>query len=303
MKVPRYQAVAALAARQHGVVAHRQLLEIGFGRLAIQHQVECGRLHPMYVGIYAVGHSVVSLLGRWMAAVLACGPGAALSHRDAAALWQLRPSSGSRIHVSARGRTRHPRRGITVHRVRALDPRDITRRHGIPVTTVARTLLDLAETVLPRQLERAFEEAERRRLLDLRAVEDICRRSHGRHGLRPLGALLASAREPPATRSELERMFLDFCRDFDLPTPVFNAWVAGYEVDVWWPGGKLIVELDSYAFHSTRAAFERDRIKSTSLKRAGYDPLRLTDRMLRTDGTVIAATIRQELAGSATRPR
>jgi very-short-patch-repair endonuclease len=303
MKVPRYARVPALAARQHGVVAHRQLLAIGLGRLAIKYQVECGRLHPIYVGVYAVGHPVLSLRGRWMAAVLACGDDAVLSHRDAGALWQLRPTAGARVHVTAVGRTRHPRRGIVVHRVRALDPRDVTCRDGIPVTTVARTLLDLAEILLPRQLERVFEEAERRRVLDLRAVEEVCRRSNGRRGLRPLRALLAAAREPATTRSELEAMFRDFCRDLDLPVPVFNALVAGYEVDASWPGSRLIVELDGYAFHRTRGAFERDRMKSVALKTSEYEVLRVTERMLRTEPSVVADAIRKGLVGPATRTR
>jgi very-short-patch-repair endonuclease len=228
-----------------------------------------------------------------MAAVLACGPDAVLSHQSAAALWGIRRTSRATIDVTAPRRGSHSREGIVVHRVRSLDRRDWTRREGIPVTTVPRTLLDLAEVVRPRELERAFEEAERMRLLDVRAVEEVCCRSRGRRGLRPLGALLAEARgPPPATRSELERQFLDLCRESGLQLPLVNVEVAGYEVDAFWPEQRLVVELDSRTFHQTRAAFESDRIKDAALQLADCRVLRVTHRRLEREPAAVVATLR-----------
>jgi hypothetical protein len=237
-----------------------------------------------------------------MAAVLACGPEAMLSHHSAAALWELRPTARSAVDVTAPGRTRHGRPGITFHPVRRLDPVDRARLDGVPVTTVARTLFDLAEVLAPRQLERAFEQAERLRLLDLRAINNLARRSRGRHGLRALSALLAERREPaPATRSELERRFLDLCHTAGLPRPAVNIVVSGLEVDAVWPDQRLVVELDGHAFHHTRAAFERDRLRDATLQLAGYRVLRVTHRRLEREPATVAETVRALLADSPPR--
>jgi hypothetical protein len=174
----------------------------------------------------------------------------------------IAPSYASRIDVTASGRSRHGQQGIAFHRVRALHPADRTIKDGIPVTTVARTLLDLAEVVPYRRLERAFEAAERLELLDLSVLHAVFQRNVGRRGLKPLKALLAEHQGPaPVTRSELERRFIDLCRESDLPVPALNRIVSGLEVDAIWPEQKLVVELDGYAFHNTRRAFERDRAR------------------------------------------
>jgi hypothetical protein len=182
-----------------------------------------------------------------------------------------------------------------VHRVRRLDPDDRTARDGIPVTTVARTLLDLAETLAPTQLQHSFEEAERLGLLDMRAIERLRDRSRGRRGLKPLAALVEAHCGPaPMTRSELERRFLDLCRDAGLPPPIANATVANMEVDMLWPRERLVVELDGHAYHSTRAAFERDRVRDGALQQAGYRILRLTDRRL-AEPAAVAETVQSLL--------
>lgn len=168
-------------------------------------------------------------------------------------------------------------------------------REGIPVTTVARTLLDLAEVVDMRRLERAFEEAERLRLLDLRVIERTCERNAGRRGLKPLRALLSDAQPVVDTRSELERRFLTFCRGAQLPPPAVNVIVAGFEVDALWPDRRLVVELDGYAFHRTRAAFERDRARDAALQLAGYRVLRLTARRLGEEPAAVAEAVRRLL--------
>lgn len=271
------------------------MLELGFGRGAVTHRLASGWLHPLHSGVYAVGHPAITSRGRWMAAVLACGPDAMLSHRSAAALWGLRASNAI-VEVTAPGR-RRGRAGVVVHRVRTPDPDDRTLRERIPVTSVPRTLLDLAEVLRPQQLERAIEEAERLRLFDGRAVRQLRERSRGRIGLRRLGAVLS--RDPlnaAETRSELERRFLALCRDAGLPAPAVNTIVAGYEVDAVWPDQRLVVELDGHAFHRTRAAFERDRIRDAALQLAGFRVLRFTYRRIEAEPTAVVESVRSLLA-------
>jgi uncharacterized protein DUF559/putative AbiEi antitoxin of type IV toxin-antitoxin system len=289
--------IALLAARQHGVVTRQQLVEVGLRPSAIEHRLRAMRLHPLHRGVYAVGRKDVSQLGRFMAAALACGPDAVLSHRSAAALWQLRTDDRRTIHVVAL-RSRHTRRrGIALHLVRTLHADDRASVKGIPVTSVPRTLLDLAEVVRSDVMERALEQAERLQLFDLRAVDELLERSHGRRGLGVLKRALAAYREPAAvTRSELERRFLDLCRDAGLPTPAVNTWVAGQEVDMVWPQQRLVVELDSRTYHQTRAAFDRDRIRDEALQIAGYRVLRVTARRLDTDAAAVIGATRSLLS-------
>ncbi len=173
-------------------------------------------------------------------------------------------------------------------------------RDRIPVTSVARTLLDLAEALSPTQLRRAFEEADRLELIDMRAIEQLLDRSRGRRGLKPLAALLATHRGPaPPIRSELERLFLDLCHRADLPPPTVNAHVEGLEVDALWPEQRLIVELDGYAFHRTRASFESDRTRDATLQLAGYRVLRVTHRRLDAEPAAVAVAVRSLLAQRA----
>jgi hypothetical protein len=170
---------------------------------------------------------------------------------------------------------------------------DIAEQHGIPVTSVARTLLDLAEVVRPRELGRAFEEAERQSLLDMRALKNLRARSHGRHSLALLDALLAEARPPPKdTRYELEHRFLDLIRETGLPPPATNVLIEGFLVDAVWPKQRLVIELDSRAYHDTRAAFERDRVRDAALQVAGYRVLRITWKRLHAEPEAVVADIR-----------
>ncbi|MEA2373835.1 MAG: hypothetical protein QOD53_298 [Thermoleophilaceae bacterium] len=288
---------ARLAARQHGVVARWQLSSLGFSVAVIDGWVKAGKLHVVHRGVYAVGHRRLSGLGHVMGAVLACGPDAVASHRDGAALWEIRRKSSRTIDVTAPGRSRHARPGIVVHRVRRLAPEDIATRDGIAVTSLARTLLDLGEVVPERDVERAFEEAERRRLLDTRAIADVLHRYRGHRGARSLAAVVRVAvGPPPLTRSELERCFLELCRRYGLPRPVVNAVICGYEVDFYWPGTDLVVELDSRAYHLNRAAFERDRARDAKLQVEGHRVLRVTDRRLMEDEAAVAGEIRALLA-------
>jgi hypothetical protein len=231
-----------------------------------------------------------------MAAVLACADGTMLAHGNAAALWDFLPVKGTRIHVVVPARGAHPRRGLCVHSTLHVPPAERAVVDGIPVTSVARTLLDLAESD-PHRLSRAWDTAARRRLLDLRAVEAACENGHGRRGLKHLVPLLEDrTRVIPDTRRELEARFFDLCRTFDLPLPSCNVLVEGFLVDAFWPAQRLVVELDSWEFHGDRGAFERDRERDAVLQAAGYRVVRITWRRLTDKPADVARLIRTLLA-------
>jgi very-short-patch-repair endonuclease len=289
----------ALAERQHGVVAQRQLIALGLSQRAIERRLESWRLRLVHREVFAVGHLRLSQQGRWLAAVLAYDDGALLSHRSAAALWGLSRPWAPAVDVTAlAGRQGIRRRErIWIHRGR-LHPEDRTVRGGIPVTTVARTLFDLAEFVSFRRLESAWEEADRLNFLQLRAVEDVCERGYGRRSLKPIRRLLAEGRAATVTRSPLEDDFATFCRKHRLPMPSFNTTALGYEIDALWPAQRLAAELDSWEFHRHRAAFERDRIRDAALQVAGYRTIRITDRRMNNEAAVLASELRALLGRS-----
>jgi very-short-patch-repair endonuclease len=272
--------IAELADRQHGVVAVWQLLELGVGLGAIKYRLAQGRLYFVHTGVYAVGRRKLGWKGVVMAAVLACGPEAVLSHRSAARLWGIRPDNRRDVDVTVPSRGAHRRRGIQPHSVRKLDPRDVTVIDGVPVTTLPRTLLDLAEVVPKSHVIRAMTEAERQRIIDMRALEEAMARSPGRRGLKPLREILTDAVIEPGTREEFEHAFVEFCHAAGLPKPQVNTLVEGYEVDVVWRKNQLIVELDSWAFHRHRKAFEDDRERDIVLALAEYRVIRVTWRQL-----------------------
>ncbi|MEA2289197.1 MAG: hypothetical protein QOD55_1194 [Solirubrobacteraceae bacterium] len=289
--------MAALAARQHGVVARGQLRALGLKGTAIAHRVRAGRLHRVHRGVYAVGHPVLGAHGRWMAAVLACGPTAALSHASAAALWEIRASAGSKIDVTVRTAGGRDRAGLRIHRTPSLSPDETTVLHGIPVTTPARTLLDLAATLPRRRLERALDQADVLRLLDGQSLDAVVRAHAGRAGTARLTTTLD--RHHPGTtltRSELEERMLALCRAGALPRPAVNAHVDGLEVDFLFPGHRLAVETDGWRYHRTRTAFERDRHRDATLARAGYRVLRFTHRQLDEEPRTVAETLAAAMA-------
>jgi Protein of unknown function (DUF559)/Transcriptional regulator, AbiEi antitoxin len=268
--------VAELAARQHGVIARRQLDELGLRRGAIWLRRRNGRIHPVHHGVYAVGHSRLTMRGRWMAAVLAHGPEAVLSHISAAALWNLVRPRGGPSHVMREGSRVSRHAGIVLHRSAALSDADRVRVDGIPVTALPRTLLDLASVLDGASLARAFEEADRLRLLELRSLNDLRDRSPRHRGIAAFRRALGSHIQPPDVRSELERMFLELVAEAGLPTPSLNVLVAGHLVDCLWAGARLVVELDGFAFHRTRAAHDRDHERDVDLALAGYEVRRFT---------------------------
>lgn len=293
----RERELARLAEKQHGVVARRQLLALGFGEETIKLRLDAMRLQAVHREVFAVGHSRLGAAGRRWAAVLAYGDGALLSHRSAAALWGLARQRSGLIDVTAPlGRQGIDRRaGIFIHRGR-LHPEDRTQRGGIPVTTVARTLFDMAEFVSFERLESAWEEADRLRLLELRAVARVCERGYGRRALKPIRRLLAAAQAPALTRSPLEYEFAAFCRKHGLPPPALNTTVLGYEIDALWQHQRLAVELDGWEFHRNRAAFEQDRARDAARQVAGYRTIRITHRRLHDEPTAVAHELRALLA-------
>lgn len=226
---PRADCIALLAGRQWGVVSRRQLLASGLGSGAVEHALATGRLRRLHRGVYVVGGGALCLEARWMAAVLACGRSAALSHRDAAALSELlRPPRRKLIDVTTPHGSRTRRPGIDLHRTRHLPASSVTLVRGIATTTVSRTLLDLAEVTPAHHLRRAVDEADRRGRLDRRELERLITRANGRHGLAGLRAILDRSGPPSLTRSHLEERFLSLVDAVGLPphwsTPRSMAW-------------------------------------------------------------------------------
>lgn len=284
--------IAKLAARQHGVVSWRQLVDAGLGRGAIDHRVRNGQLHRMHRGVFAVGHPPLTREARWMGAVLACGDEAGLSHASATALWEIRQYTGEWIDVTVPSRSgRTSRDRIRLHRSSVFAPDDVTTHRGIPVTTVARTLLDVAATLTPPRLARTVEQTEIRRLFDLNAVEQTLARHPNHRGAAPLRKALALYRHDELTRSDLEALFRSMCDAHGIAHPLVNQVVAGKEVDFFWPEQRVIVETDGRGTHFTLAAFERDRARDGHLLALGYRVLRCTDRQLQTDSSTVATTL------------
>jgi very-short-patch-repair endonuclease len=294
----RDRRVAQLASDQHGVVTKAQLRGFGLADRAIEARAAAGRLHRIHRGVYAVGHPLLTTEGRWMAAVLACGRGAVLSHRSAAALWDLRRSERARIDVTSPTNAGRTRQGVDAHRARTLPPDERALVRGIPCTSVARTLVDLAEVVNVRALERACNQAEVLWLLETRALEATLARAHGRHGAALLGRILAAgSRAETPTRSELERRFLALCHAARLPRPQVNLWIAdaAVEVDFAWAAQRLVAETDGRAYHATRRAFEEDRRRDQRLALAGYRVVRFTWDQVTREPRDVAETLRRLL--------
>jgi very-short-patch-repair endonuclease len=284
--------LAELARRQHGVVARRQLTDLGLATGAVNVRVVNGRLHLLHRGVYAVGHTMLSDKGRWMAAILAAGPGAVLSHTVAAALWEMRPWRDRGLHVTTRAQRTRP--GIRFH-CSPLPADELTVHDGIPVTSPARTLFDLAGVVSLEQLRRAVNEAEIRRLWDAISLADLLDRHPRRPGAAAVRAVIAT---PGAgvTRSALEELFLGLLDDTRLLRPETNValWIGGrfIEVDCLWREQRVIVELDGYETHRTRTAYENDRARDRMLTAAGWHVMRVTWRQLHKEPEAIVRDLR-----------
>ena len=265
--------VLALAARQHGVVTRSQLLGLGLSEKAIDYRVRRGRLHAVQRGVYAVGRPQLTRLGTLIAAVLSCGPGAALSHDAAAELLGIRKRRGGPIDVTVPGGKRE-RPGVRVHRA-ALPGNERTERHGVSVTSTVRTLVDLAPRLGHDELEAATNEADRLDLIDPERLREAVAQITGRKGAARLKRLL-DRRSFTLTESTLERRFLAIVQSAGLSKPQTQAHVNGFRVDFYWPDLRLVVETDGLRYHRTPAQQARDRRRDQTHVAAGLTPLRFT---------------------------
>jgi len=287
--------IAALAERQFGVVGRGQLVDLGIGRRAIVRRLDAGRLHVLHPGVYAVGHRVLSIRAHWMAAALFGGPSAVLSHRSAAALWGFRNYSGAHIDITSPSKSRSQG---SIHRHCARLPADeITSHEGIPVTTVPRTVFDLATASTPQVLESCLRQCEFLRLYDPLSLWDLMERYPRHRGNRATRIALARLEEAPGEVEEgLEEQFLSFLDAHRLLRPNLNAWleVQGhrYKLDCLWPAQLLIAELDSWQAHGTRSSFQSDKSRDRRLLRAGYRTIRVTHQMLDHEAELLAADLR-----------
>jgi Protein of unknown function (DUF559) len=275
-----------------------QLRALGLSASAVRARAAAGRLHRIYRSVYSlVPRELLTREEIWLAAVLACGPGAVLSHRSAAALHGMRRYGGARIDVTIPTRTERKRPGIDVHRSTTLTPADVTIVENIPCTSVARTLFDLAEVINRRGLERSFDQAEVLEVFDLRAIEDQLARNPTRPAARVVRAVLDEHYiGSTVTWSELEERFLRLCRDYGLPQPEVNAWVVlpdggAIRGDFVWRAERIIVETDGRQFHGTRQAFERDRRRDQRTMVARWQPVRTTRRQLERSPEEVVETV------------
>ena len=299
----RQHALAERATSQHGVVARRQLLEMGYSSDQIKRMRGSRALHPIHRGVYAVGHCKLTRRGRWMAAVLASGPDALLSHRCAAALRQVRATSLTYVEVivpSRRGRIA----GVRAYISARIEQQDRDEIDGIPCTSLALTLLNLAAVSPRRHVERACDEAEVLEIFDLAAIQELLDRSGGCRGAGTLRAVLREhAIGTTLTRNKLEEGMLAALDALGLPRPHVNAEVVcrpgvAPEVDFLWRRQRLVLETDGNRFHSTRRQIERDRRKEANLVRAGYRVLRATWLQVEREPHEVALMVAAALNGS-----
>jgi very-short-patch-repair endonuclease len=301
---PRDVAIRVLAETQHGVVSLPQLQSFGLSARAVRDRVAAGRLTRIHRGVYAFGHGRLTGHRHWMAAVLAYGPQALLSHRSSAGLHGIRPDNRNKTDITLTSPSGKARAGIDVHRSTTLTPADATTIDGIPCTSVARTLLDLTDVLDRRGVESAIDQAETLRIFDLRALEEVLSRAVGRRGAGVLRDALAKYQRPTITRSELEELFLALCRAGSLPSPAVNEWITlddgiAYQADFLWREQRLIVETDGWESHGTRKAFEHDRRRDRRLALAGYTIVRFTWREVVYDAGEVTATVARLLERSA----
>jgi very-short-patch-repair endonuclease len=285
----------ALAGRQHGVVARSQLLTLGFNAREIEHRVARGRLHLVMRGIYAVGWPRLTRERHWMAAVLACGAGALLSHRSAAALWGIGTERRGRIDVTVRRTTRLRRPGISVRARSAFAEADIAHRDGIPVTGIVRTLIDIATELRSTAVERAVNEADKRDLVDPETLRIALDEHIGERGVRALRNVLDS-RTFRLSDSELEILFRPIAAAAGLPSPLTKQMVNGFEVDFHWPSLGLVVETDGLRYHRTPSAQARDARRDRAHVLAGMTPLRFTHYEVKYESTKVRQTLKRASA-------
>jgi len=300
----RERCLLALAERQHGVLTLDQLRALGLSAPGVRRRVARGRLHRMHRGVYALGRPDVPVEGRWMAAVLACGEGALLSHRSAVALHGLlHGGGGTRIDVTVAGRRGLSRPGLRLHRPTCVSEVDRALIRGIPCTSVPRTLLDLAQVSSRRILERACDQAEVLRMLDMDAVRELLARRAGCAGVRRLRAVLEPGQVGESIpRTELEARVLRLWRKANLQSPEVNVWMTvgdeEIQVDFVWHEQRVIVETDGFGTHGTRQAFQRDRRRDQLLSLAGWRVVRFTWDEVTKEPSHVTEVVRALISGA-----
>lgn len=294
--------IAELADAQHGVISHLQLIDLGLSRQAIQQRVRAGRLHVVYRGVYAVGRRRIDERGWWMAATLGAGEGAVLSHTSAAALWGL-IRARERVEVTVPTRAgRRRRQGLTIHRTTSLPEHETTVRESIPLTSLARTLLDLSTIFERRQLEKALDEAAYLRIYDGIALSRVID-DHPERASRLKACIEEYVIGTTRANDGLEERFFLLCRRHGLPDPLVHEPIGPYEVDFLWREPRVIVETDDRASHLRAASFERDHRKTAYLQDLGYDVRRVTSRMLDRDETGVMNAVKRRVVAQPLRRR
>lgn len=279
------------------MVATRQLAELGYGRNAVAKAASVGRLHRVHRGVYVVGQRSLTWQGWCMAAILASYPSVA-SHLSAAWLWGLLRYQPETIHITRR--SPHPRKRPFVVHTADLVKRDLARRERIPVTSLSRTILDVAVTSRPRTVRRHVQIAEDLKIFDLREMEDLLERTKGHRGQAKVRAALEIYEAKPVfTRSGLERRFLELVREAGLPEPSMNLFVEGFEIDAYWADHRFGVELDVYETHGSRLSFEEDRERDDALLHAGIETTRVTGPRLDREPGAVVDSVRRHLARRA----
>src|SRR4051794_16070919 len=291
----RSAAAWKVARGQHGVVSRGQLLALGLTKSAIEHRLRTGRLHLVVRGVYAVGRRHLSREGRWMAAVLACGAGAALSHRSAAALWGFGKEHQDHVDVSVRRRSEAPLPGVRCHRRPNLPASAVTTRLTIPLTQPVQTFLDLAAVAGPKALERAVNEADKRDVIDPEALRRALQEHPGEPGVRPLRRIL-DRHTFRLSDDELELLFRPLAAAAGLPVPLTKQIVDGFEVDFFWPGLGLVVETDGWRYHRTPAAQTRDALRFQAHTAAGLTPLRFSHWQVKCEPRHVRAILEKTAA-------
>jgi very-short-patch-repair endonuclease len=284
-----------MARRQHGIVTRRGLMALGFSAEAIDHRLEKGRLHPMGRGVYAVGWPGMTRERRWMAAVLVCGDAAVLSHRSAAALWEIGKERRGRIDVTIRRCGKHRRPGIQVRSRPSMPGDEVTVHRGIPVTTPVRTLVDMATELGWSTVERAVNDADKRDLVDPEALREALDGYRGVPGVRLLRAVL-DKHTFRLSDEDLEVLFRPIARAAGLPEPLTKQMVNGYEVDFHWPELGLVVETDGLRYHRTPSSQSRDQRRDQTHTASGLTTLRFSHYQVKHEPTyvrsVLAKTVR-----------
>ncbi len=286
--------LADLAEQQYGVVSYRQLRELEFSKGHVYRASEASRLRRIHRGVYAVGHSELSPYGRCRAALLAFNDNAVLSHRTAGWLWGLFRQCPAEVDLLVPGKGR--RRGIRIHRVVALSDRDCGTIERLAVTSLPRTLIDIAASEPERELNRAVDKARRRDLLDLDAIDRLLERRLRMPGADQLKRALTLYRKPVNDRARSELLFLDALEAEGVSLPALNLWVEKWEIDAYWEAERFAVEVDGWETHGSRQAFEDGRLRQEEMKLAGIDSIRISARRIEKKPQQVAKRIRTLLS-------